>query len=347
LNDSLKLYQALNTGVITLIESFFNQTASEAQKALDIYKLFTRETEGLIQIFDISKKFSRKELPEIQHAPTTLVEAFENYIDDLKKGKTPAPDAKKREISKAVSEPKKGADMKWDEFDFSPKEDLVKGMDEAKFNAQFGSNPFPDSNKSSSDPFSDDKDALPTSAPKDRSSTTSSPQRTASSDPFAPSPPQHVSTNNNNNNSNNNSNSNSNNNNNAAKDPFTDFFGGPSFSSPTQQQMQQPSYDEKKKNITNLFSQPVQNSGGFPAIQSTPLVAQQMQQPPQQTQYNFPSQPFFGQQQPPQQQQQFFQQQQPLQQQQPFFQQQQNTTNPFASQPMQTQQQQNTNPFAF
>jgi hypothetical protein len=40
---------------------------SNAQKALDIYKLFTKETDGIIQFFDITRKFSKTDLPELQH----------------------------------------------------------------------------------------------------------------------------------------------------------------------------------------------------------------------------------------------------------------------------------------
>lgn len=39
----------------------------DAKKTLDIYKLFTKETDGLIQFFDICRKFSKNELPELKH----------------------------------------------------------------------------------------------------------------------------------------------------------------------------------------------------------------------------------------------------------------------------------------
>lgn len=38
-----------------------------AVKALDIYKLFTRETDGLIQVIEISRRFAKSDLPELQH----------------------------------------------------------------------------------------------------------------------------------------------------------------------------------------------------------------------------------------------------------------------------------------
>jgi hypothetical protein len=53
--------------VVHATENFFQMPVADAEKALEIYRLFTRETDGLIQIMDISKKFSRTELPELQH----------------------------------------------------------------------------------------------------------------------------------------------------------------------------------------------------------------------------------------------------------------------------------------
>jgi len=89
LKDSFKLYSSLNDGIIGILENYFSMSKSNATKALEIYKLFTKETDGIIQFFEISKRFSRSELPELQHAPTTLVEALEAYIKDLDDGKSP------------------------------------------------------------------------------------------------------------------------------------------------------------------------------------------------------------------------------------------------------------------
>jgi len=85
--DSFKIYQALNNGIILLLESYFSMTKDNAIKALNIYKLFAKETDGIIQLYDIAKKFISSDLPELQHAPITLVDALENYIEDLEQGK--------------------------------------------------------------------------------------------------------------------------------------------------------------------------------------------------------------------------------------------------------------------
>lgn len=96
LKDSFKLYRALNDSIINLLEQYFSMGKANAAKALEIYKLFTKETDGIIQFFDITRKFSKNDLPELQHAPTTLVEALENYLKDIEEGKTASTSSNER-----------------------------------------------------------------------------------------------------------------------------------------------------------------------------------------------------------------------------------------------------------
>jgi len=216
----------------------------------------------------------------------------------------------------------------------------MKGMDEAKFNAQFVDPFAADNKKPTFDPFVEDKDSLPTS---NASKTTN--------DPFAS--PHSTSTT-----SNSTPNSNSNHSPKPTNDLFSDLFG-PTSSQQPQSQPTGPSYDDKKKSIQQLLSMPPASTPGFGVMQPSQPLPNTVQ-----PQYNFGTQPFYGQQQqqmqPIQQMQQPFygqqqQQMQPIQQmQQPFGfvmtpqqQQQQTTSNPFASNPPPQQQQQNTNPFAF
>eukprot|EP01116_Phalansterium_solitarium_P000978 TRINITY_DN10796_c0_g1_i1.p1 TRINITY_DN10796_c0_g1~~TRINITY_DN10796_c0_g1_i1.p1 ORF type:complete len:575 (+),score=291.49 TRINITY_DN10796_c0_g1_i1:141-1865(+) len=90
LKDSFRLYRLLNDALIVLLENYFSMPRAQAAKALDIYKLFVRETDGTIQFFDICRRFVKSDLPELQHAPITLVEALENYIKELDSGATPS-----------------------------------------------------------------------------------------------------------------------------------------------------------------------------------------------------------------------------------------------------------------
>ncbi len=91
LYDSKILYRALNYGVICLLEQYFTLTKPHASKALEIYKLFTRETDGMTQFFEIMKRFMKNDPPTLQTAPPTLLEALENYIRELEEGKTSGP----------------------------------------------------------------------------------------------------------------------------------------------------------------------------------------------------------------------------------------------------------------
>jgi ANTH domain len=90
LKDSFRLYRALNEGIIVLLEQYFSMDKDHAQKAFEIYKLFVRETDSTISFFDICERFTRTKLPELQHAPTTLISALENYYKDLEGGKSVA-----------------------------------------------------------------------------------------------------------------------------------------------------------------------------------------------------------------------------------------------------------------
>jgi hypothetical protein len=79
LKDSLVLYPMLNVGVIGLIDQCFKMRKKEAQRVLDIYSLFVKETEALINLYDISKTFTNR-LPPIHPAKATLIDVLNAHI---------------------------------------------------------------------------------------------------------------------------------------------------------------------------------------------------------------------------------------------------------------------------
>lgn len=82
LKDSLVLYPMLNVGVIGLIDQCFKMKKKEAQRVLDIYTLFVKETEALINLYDISKTFTAR-LPPIHPAKSTLIDVLTQHISKL------------------------------------------------------------------------------------------------------------------------------------------------------------------------------------------------------------------------------------------------------------------------
>lgn len=89
LKDSFKLYRGLNDAIITLLETYFSLDKSMAFTALDLYKAFMRETSSIIAMYEMAKKKFTLELPDLKHAPTTLVNSMEDYVKDMDEGRRP------------------------------------------------------------------------------------------------------------------------------------------------------------------------------------------------------------------------------------------------------------------
>eukprot|EP01130_Rhizamoeba_saxonica_P007656 TRINITY_DN30_c0_g2_i1.p1 TRINITY_DN30_c0_g2~~TRINITY_DN30_c0_g2_i1.p1 ORF type:complete len:489 (+),score=108.02 TRINITY_DN30_c0_g2_i1:50-1516(+) len=82
IKDSLVLYQMLNDGILQLLEMFWSMGKKDATKVLNIYKLFVKETDALIGLYDIGRNFV-KELPKFNEAETSIIPSMEKYVDDL------------------------------------------------------------------------------------------------------------------------------------------------------------------------------------------------------------------------------------------------------------------------
>jgi len=260
LKDSFKLYKALNDAIINMLEHYFSMPKSNAIKSLEIYKLFSKETDGLIQFFDITRRFAKTDLPEIQHAPTTLVDALEAYVRDLEDGKNPNPSGtpkdKKNHMEKLHSDKTKMDQLIFHDdkggFDFD-EEFAEKQIAIHAKNAP----PVQQSNSSSSnfDPFGMEPSTSSSSLP-----VTKSPSQATFDpfgDPFGP-----------NNFGNNTGNQGNQGNNQPSFDPF-----GPSQPSPANSV----AYDDKKKQIEMLFGGPNLAPSNNP-ITPTPVQNQNQNQ---------------------------------------------------------------------
>jgi hypothetical protein len=82
LKDSLVLYPMLNVGVIGMIDQVFKMRKKEAQRVLEVYTLFVKETAALIHLYEISRSFTDR-LPPIHPAKTTLVDVLTAHISKL------------------------------------------------------------------------------------------------------------------------------------------------------------------------------------------------------------------------------------------------------------------------
>jgi len=79
LADSVILYSMLSEGVSSLLELFWKMNKKEAQRTLDIYVLYTKETDALIGLFDVGKRFVNK-LPAIKRSDLSVIRSMEAYV---------------------------------------------------------------------------------------------------------------------------------------------------------------------------------------------------------------------------------------------------------------------------
>lgn len=68
-----------------LSEHYFEMSRPDAERALQIYKTFGRQTEQVVQYLSLARQYetsTRLEVPKLKHAPTTLTNSLEDYLND-------------------------------------------------------------------------------------------------------------------------------------------------------------------------------------------------------------------------------------------------------------------------
>ncbi|KAF9466040.1 ANTH domain-containing protein [Collybia nuda] len=83
--DLLILFQAGNEGVINVLEHYFEMSHVDAKEALAIYRHFCTQTERVVEFLGVAKKLQNLlnvPIPNLKHAPVSLVGALEEYIED-------------------------------------------------------------------------------------------------------------------------------------------------------------------------------------------------------------------------------------------------------------------------
>ncbi|KAK4681856.1 hypothetical protein QC764_111210 [Podospora pseudoanserina] len=83
--DLLALFQALNQGLINILGHFFELSKTDAERAMDIYRTFTRQTDYVVQYLSTARQYehhTRVEVPKLKHAPVNLGRQLEEYLKD-------------------------------------------------------------------------------------------------------------------------------------------------------------------------------------------------------------------------------------------------------------------------
>ncbi|KAF7594780.1 hypothetical protein BBP40_008283 [Aspergillus hancockii] len=83
--DLLTLYSVMNEGTINVLEHYFEMSRPDSERALDIYKTFTQQTEEVVKFLGVARHFqaaTRLEIPKLKHASTDLTRLLEDDLND-------------------------------------------------------------------------------------------------------------------------------------------------------------------------------------------------------------------------------------------------------------------------
>ncbi|KAJ5174968.1 uncharacterized protein N7482_000845 [Penicillium canariense] len=83
--DLLTLYSVMNEGTINVLEHYFEMSRPDSERALAIYKMFTKQTEEVVQFLGVARHFqsaTRLEIPKLKHASTDLARLLEDDLND-------------------------------------------------------------------------------------------------------------------------------------------------------------------------------------------------------------------------------------------------------------------------
>ncbi|KAI9030952.1 ANTH domain-containing protein [Phycomyces nitens] len=90
--DLVVLFQVTNEGVVNILEHYFAMSKHDARASLEIYKRFARQTEEIIEFLNRARHLQSElqmSIPAIKHAPLSLAEALEEYLNDTEREGVP------------------------------------------------------------------------------------------------------------------------------------------------------------------------------------------------------------------------------------------------------------------
>lgn len=82
---SVRHYRLPSATHTDMAEHYFELSKPDAKRALDIYRTFVRQTDLVVQYLSVARLHehsTRLEIPKIKHAPTSLTQALEEYLND-------------------------------------------------------------------------------------------------------------------------------------------------------------------------------------------------------------------------------------------------------------------------
>jgi hypothetical protein len=83
--DLLALFQVLNQGLINILGQFFEMSKPDAERAMEVYRNFTRQTDFVVAYLTTARQHehhTRVEVPKLKHAPVNLGRQLEEYLND-------------------------------------------------------------------------------------------------------------------------------------------------------------------------------------------------------------------------------------------------------------------------
>ncbi|KAG0301897.1 hypothetical protein BGZ97_002570 [Linnemannia gamsii] len=111
--DLLRLFQAMNEGVINILRKlsskhYFEMTKDQARLGLQIYKTFAEQTTKSMEYFSVAKRMEgviHITIPQLKHAPLSLVRTLEDYLNspDFEEGQQAA--TKQKEVAASAVKP--------------------------------------------------------------------------------------------------------------------------------------------------------------------------------------------------------------------------------------------------
>ncbi|KAI9743619.1 MAG: hypothetical protein M1818_002935 [Claussenomyces sp. TS43310] len=83
--DLLALFHVINQAMINILGHFFEMSKPDAERAMDIYRTFTKQTDQVVSYLSTARQYelqTRVEVPKLKHAPVNLGKQLEDYLSD-------------------------------------------------------------------------------------------------------------------------------------------------------------------------------------------------------------------------------------------------------------------------